>query len=266
MSENIYDPDFVAGVFDRCSSAYRNWSTIASFGMIRAWRKACVKGLELPPETNAAGVDLMAGTGEVWPHLFSKFPKISKITAIDISSGMHKQAIDRLHKSKEDRISHHCANMLTTDLPSATADFAISTFGLKTFNASQHLTFAQQLERILKPGAPFSLIETTDPVEWHLRPLYRIYLDSVLPQVERYFLNGAQDFAMIGTYTRNFGKGSSVLNALQAAGLEIKVKFFVGGSAVRFAGFKPITNGHESHPEHAKARLPDRRVQCCSQR
>ena len=239
MSNDIYDPEFVAGVFDRCSDAYRNWSAVASFGLIHAWRRACVNGLTLPADTTAAGVDLMAGTGEAWPHLFNRFPRVSNVTAIDISPGMHRLAIDRLHKDREDRITHHCANMLTTDLPSESAEFAISTFGLKTFNAQQHSTFARQLHRILKPGAPFSLIEATDPLGWSLRPLYRFYLDGLLPQVERFFLNGAQDFTMIGAYTRNFGTGGTVLQALKDAGLTVDVKYYVGGSAVRFSGFKP---------------------------
>ncbi|MEM7319749.1 MAG: class I SAM-dependent methyltransferase [Pseudomonadota bacterium] len=239
MSDDIYDPEFVAGVFDRCSGAYRNWSAVASFGLIHSWRKACVAGLNLPRDTTATGVDLMAGTGEVWPHVFRRFPGIRNITAIDISPGMHQQAVERLHKTREDRIAHLCANMLTSDLPDNSADFAISTFGLKTFNAAQHLSFAEQLHRILKPGAPFSLIEATDPVGWSLRPIYRFYLDGVLPQVERLFLNGARDFTMIGAYTRNFGIGQSVVDALNTVGLMVDVKYYVGGSAVRLSGVNP---------------------------
>ncbi|KIC42070.1 ubiquinone biosynthesis methyltransferase UbiE [Ruegeria sp. ANG-R] len=239
MTHDIYDPEFVAGVFDRCSGAYRNWSAIASFGLIRAWRKSCIDGLTLPHDTSASGVDLMAGTGEAWPHLFARFPKIEKVTAIDISPGMHRQALKRLHMGREDRVSHLCANMLTTDLPNESADFAISTFGLKTFNADQHLIFARQLRRILKPGAPFSLIEATDPVGWSLRPLYRLYLDGVLPQIERLFLNGAQDFTMIGEYTRNFGSGGSVADALKSVGLNVDTRYYVYGSAIRLSGHKP---------------------------
>lgn len=239
MSNDIYDPDFVAGVFDRCSDSYRNWSAVASFGLVRAWRRACVKGLTLSEDTQASGVDLMAGTGEAWPHLLAEFPRIANVTAVDISPGMHKHAMSRLHKSRDDRITHLRANMLTTDLPTASADFAISTFGLKTFNAQQHQIFANQLFRILKPGAPFSLIEATDPVDWFLRPVYRFYLDRVLPQVERFFLNGAQDFTMIGEYTRNFGKGETVLAALKSAGLNVEMTYYVSGSAVRFSGTKP---------------------------
>lgn len=239
MTPDIYDPAFVAAVFDRCSANYRNWSAVASFGLIRRWRRQCVAGLNLPEGSRAAGCDLMAGTGEVWPHLLARFPGLGRITAIDISPKMHHEAVARLHGGYGDRIEHLCANMLETDLPDASADFAVSTFGLKTFDAEQHRIFARQLMRILKPGAPFSMVEATDPVGWTLRPLYRLYLDGVLPQVERLFLRGAQDFTMIGTYTRNFGRGETVTTALREAGLDVRCTPLVGGSAHLWSGFKP---------------------------
>ena len=43
----------------------------------------------------AHGCDLMAGTGEGWPHLLKRFDAIGSITAVDISSGMHRRAMER---------------------------------------------------------------------------------------------------------------------------------------------------------------------------
>ncbi len=239
MAQDIYDPAFVADVFDRCSARYRRWSASAAFGLIHAWRRACVTALDLPKADGTHGVDLMAGTGEVWPHLLRRFPEIARITAIDISPRMHTEAVARLHGARADRIAHLCANMLETDLPDASADFAVSTFGLKTFNAAQHTAFARQLARILKPGAPFSLIEAADPKGWVLRPAYRLYLDGVLPGIERVFLRGAQDFAMIGTYTKAFGMGQTVTEALHDVGLAVEAKPLVGGAAWIWSGHKP---------------------------
>ncbi len=239
MTQDIYDPAFVADVFDRCSSNYRNWSGIASFGMVRRWRRQCVSALDLPRDSTASGVDLMAGTGEVWPHLLARFPQLSQITAIDISLGMHREAVTRLHSDRAERITHLCANMLETDLPDGSADFAVSTFGLKTFNATQHRVFANQLARILKPGAPFSLIEAADPKAWAWRPAYRLHLDHVLPLIERLFLRSAQDFAMIGAYTKNFGRGDSVTDALREAGLHVSATALIGGCAILYSGRKP---------------------------
>ncbi|WP_353308258.1 class I SAM-dependent methyltransferase [Shimia sp. NS0008-38b] len=57
----------------------------------------------------------------------------------------------------------------------------VSSFGLKTFNEAQHVILAGQIARILKRGGQFALIEASDPKTWVLRPVYRFYLDRVLP-------------------------------------------------------------------------------------
>ncbi|KUF09100.1 class I SAM-dependent methyltransferase [Pseudoponticoccus marisrubri] len=239
MDQDLYEPARVAAVFDRCSRRYRGWSSLASFGVIHYWRRLCVAALGLPRESTACGVDLMAGTGELWPHLLARHPRLGRITAIDISPGMHAAAMARLHAARAGRITHLCADMLRTDLPDGSADFAVSSFGLKTFNAAQHRVMARQIARILRPGAPYALIEAADPDGWVLHPLYRIHLDRVLPLVERLFLDGAQDFAMLGAYTRGFGDGQSVVDALAEAGLSVRVRRSFGGAALCFHGHKP---------------------------
>jgi ubiquinone/menaquinone biosynthesis C-methylase UbiE len=204
-AQDIFEPAFVADLFDRCSGNYRWWSALASFGFTYVWRRQCISLLPKLNVQNAQAIDLMAGTGEAWPHLLRRFPSIGRITAIDISHRMHLDAVARLHAAHADRITHIEANALETTLPSEVADQLISTFGLKTFNAAQQSILAGQIARLLKPGGTFSLIEASDPKGWALRPLYRFYLDRVLPLVEWLFLKGARDFSMIGNYTAHFG-------------------------------------------------------------
>jgi len=102
---DIYDPAFVKGVFDRCSTAYISFSWIFSMGFTERWRKQCVDALALPAGRESEGYDLMAGTGEVWPHLFRRHPDIRRVIAVDISSGMHRLALERLHKDRSHKIS-----------------------------------------------------------------------------------------------------------------------------------------------------------------
>lgn len=237
---DIYDPVFVADLFDRCSSSYRRWSAISSFGFIALWRRQCVARLAAPKNSKPVVVDLMAGTGEVWPHLLRRFPDLDKVTALDISHRMHLEAVDRLHGAHAEKIFHIEADALKTELQANYADLLVSTFGLKTFNSDQQAVLARQIARILKPGGSFALIEASDPKGWALRPIYRIYLDKVLPMVERYFIRGANDFSMIGTYTRNFGDSTQMANALVETGLSVEIKKHFFGCATSVAGMKPL--------------------------
>ncbi|MEJ6399499.1 class I SAM-dependent methyltransferase [Yoonia sp. 208BN28-4] len=253
MTQDIYDPQYVAALFDRCSKRYRTWSAVSSFGFIWLWRRQCVSrvmgqrgaariadGQVTPPGPGATQVvDLMAGTGEIWPHLLA-WDSHLRITAIDISRRMHDEAVKRLHGQTAGKIRHIAANALETDLPAGIADMVVSSFGLKTFSPQQQETLAAQIARLLQPGGSFALIEASDPKGWLLRPLYRAYLDRILPLIERIFLKGAQDFSMIGTYTRNFGDCSHMAEALRAQGLRVTYKKHFFGCATSVAGHKPI--------------------------
>jgi ubiquinone/menaquinone biosynthesis methyltransferase len=238
--QELYDPDYVKALFDRCSASYRFWSQIASFGFIWLWRRQCINALPDFASQRGVGADLMTGTGECWSYLLRRRPGIEKIVAVDISTGMVERAIDRLHQSRRNNISVMNADVLNAGLPEASFDFVICVFGLKTFNERQHRLFARELARILKPGGSFSLIEASDPKDWSLRPLYLLYLTRVLPLIERYILRGAEDFSMLGVYARNFGDCRKIRDFISAEGLEAENRSFFFGCATGVAGRKPI--------------------------
>lgn len=94
--------------------------------------------------------DLMAGSGEIWPHLVRHLGPV-RIVAIDISKRMHLEAVERLNEQYADRITHVASNVLTHDLPQGGADMIVSSFGLKTFSQDQQRVLAQQVARTLRP-------------------------------------------------------------------------------------------------------------------
>ncbi len=237
-STDIYDPAFVRDVFDRCSDKYIAFSYVCSLGFTERWRRQCVAALALPPEARG-GYDLMAGTGEAWPHLLAAHPAIERITAVDISAGMHRRAIERLYAMRAHRIDFIEDDVLASDLPDGSADFVISTFGLKTFNPAQHQRLAALTARVLKPGGRFAFIEASDPKGWIFRWLYLLHLKSVLPLVERFLLRGAQDFSMIGAYASNFGDARDFTAMLQNNGLEAEFRKAFFGCATIACGKKP---------------------------
>lgn len=237
--DDIYAPAFVKGVFDRCSGRYIAFSYACSLGFTERWRRQCVAAMPEPGAAAPTGYDLMAGTGEVWPHLLERFPAIGRIVAVDISSGMHRLAMERLHAHRAHHIDFIEDDVLASDLKDESADFIVSTFGLKTFDAGQHARLAALVARVLKPGGSFSMIEASDPKGWWLRPLYLLHLLIVLPLVERLFLRGARDFAMIGTYSMNFGDAAGMADLLRAQGLEVSFRRYFFGCATGVAGRKP---------------------------
>jgi len=244
--DNIHDPEFVADLFDRCAANYRWASAISSFGFIKRWRRQCI---ELVPAATTPGsivYGFMAGTGEIWPYALKHIGKDCKIVSIDISKEMHKHAVEKLHRHRAEHIEYRQANILDVDLAMSSADYVVSTFGLKTMNQQQQTRIAAVVADSLKPGGHFTLLEASDPVGWVLRPLYRFYLAGVLPLVEKTIVRGARDFSMIGDYTREFGNVSYFADELKKQGLEVKTHRFMFGCATAVSGFK--TANIQSHP------------------
>lgn len=197
-----------------------------------------MNNLPLPTIGIENGYDFMAGTGELWPHLKYRFSTTTEITAIDISAKMVEQAIDRLHKHREFKVKIVEADVLASDLPANSASFIVSAFGLKTFNKDQQQIIATKIAGVLKQGGTFSLVEASDPLGWILRPLYRFHMDMVLPLVEHIFLNGAQDFSVVGQYTQNFVDCHHFEQCLRSAGLEVEYKSYFFGCASGVIGRK----------------------------
>jgi demethylmenaquinone methyltransferase/2-methoxy-6-polyprenyl-1,4-benzoquinol methylase len=246
--DSLYDPAFVKAVFDRCSARYIQFSWLFSMGFTERWHRQCVEALRLEARESTEGYDLMAGTGEVWPHLFREHPSISRVTAVDISSGMHRLALDRLHQHRGHKIKFIEDDVLRSRLSDESCDFVVSTFGLKTFNPAQHQQLANLIARTLRPGGSFSLIEASDPKGWWLRPLYLFHLKVILPLIERTLLRGAQDFSMIGVYCSNFGDAAPFAKMLREQGLEVEFRRYFFGCATGVSGTKPVPQPIEPSP------------------
>jgi len=239
MKTDIYDPDFVKDVFDRCSEKYILFSTVLSFGFTSRWRRECAAQLPKPETDSHICYDLMAGTGEAWPYVLKANPKIERIIAIDISSGMYERAKMRLHAMRANKIGFKHADVFGAELDESSADMIISTFGLKTFNSEQLGRLAKVTATTLKSGGTFSMIEASDPKGWIFRPLYLFHLKMVLPAIETIFLRGAADFRMIGTYSTNFGNAERFAEQLRMEGLEVEFRKHFFGCATSVYGRKP---------------------------
>ena len=236
-SEKIYDPNYVKGMFDRMSKTYGFANYITSFGFTSIWRKQCVN--DLPDITkDAKGFDFMSGMGESWENILDKLNLNGHLTAIDISDEMNKKASEHLTKLKTKNVNLLKVDILKNDIPDNSADFIISTFGIKTFNSEQQKKLANEIYRILKPEGAFSLIEISKPNGWVLKGLYMFYLKIVIPLIGKFFLGNAEDYKMLRKYCERFKDSSKFHNNLLEAGLKSNYKKYFYGCATGVYGRK----------------------------
>ncbi|MBC6993672.1 class I SAM-dependent methyltransferase [Neolewinella lacunae] len=231
----IYEDEFVETLFNRMSETYGVLNYLSSFGFTELWRKQCVNEIDWKEDLQE-GYDFMSGMGESW-HLVMQNKKV-KLVGIDMSSEMNKEAKKKLHKKSSWDVSILEENILENSLPAASADFIISTFGLKTFSPAKQKILAQEMYRVLKPGGQIALIEVSVPASWVLRIPFMFYLKRVVPVIGKLFMGNALDYRMLGVYCEKFKNCTDFKDLLAKEGMDVQVREYFFGCATGIVGRK----------------------------
>jgi len=238
-SEHIYEPEYIKSLFDKMSKTYGLANYISSFGFTERWRAACLRNLPaIRPEST--GYDLMTGMGEAWAHILPKLNATGKLIAVNISPVMVQKAGAHRDKVRNHTVEIVQCDVLNNPFSANSADFIVSTFGLKTFNDSQTLALAREVNRLLKPGGAFSFVEISAPKGWLFYGLYLFYLKNIIPLIGRLFLNSADEYRMLGIYCQKFANCHKFADALRQQGLEVTDKSYFFGCASGVTGRKKI--------------------------
>lgn len=225
--KEIYEPKFVENLFDRMSSSYSRMNYITSFGFSERWRRQCIKEIKI--EEGKVVVDLMTGMGECWKYILKNSNKNSKLIALDFSSEMIKRAQKNKTTFQEANIVILEENVFNSSIKNEVADYLFSGFGLKTFNNKQLHQLANEMDRILKPGGKFSLIDVSVPQNKLLRAFYMFYLKHIIPILGKLFLGNPEAYKMLGIYTQAFKNSKKACEIFEREHFEIEyIEYFYG--------------------------------------
>ncbi|MCB1147184.1 MAG: class I SAM-dependent methyltransferase [Leptospiraceae bacterium] len=236
-TETIYETRYISNLFNSMSKTYGLVNYISSFGFTERWRHQCIAYL---PETGQmlSGYDLMSGMGELWHSLNKRLSKKAKVIAIDLSEIMHREAT-----KKKERYSFHIetlqADILQLTLVYKSADFIVSSFGLKTFNHEQLQNLAEVTCNLLRPGGTFSFVEISSPSSRWLRIPFHFYLKWLIPVIGRIFNGNSNDYRMLGIYCEKFQNAYGFTSMLREQGLAAEFKSLFFGCASVVYGCKP---------------------------
>jgi ubiquinone/menaquinone biosynthesis methyltransferase len=237
MDNNIYNPDYVKGLFNKMSSSYERMNYITSFGFSIRWRKQFLSDFKASSE-RVEVIDILTGMGETWPALKRKLPNAA-ITALDFADEMLACAKRNNKSGFDSSITLIQQDILQNSLPGNHFDFVTCAFGLKTFDKVQLRILADEVKRILKPGGRFSFVEVSKPENKILSTLYGFYLGSVIPILGRYLLGHSFEYKMLWRYTIKFVNAKVTYEVFKDAGLRsLKYKSYFLGCATGFTGQK----------------------------
>jgi ubiquinone/menaquinone biosynthesis methyltransferase len=221
--DTLYDTAFVRATFDEMAATYGLVNLVSSFGFARWWREQCVQQIRL--ETGMTVGDWMCGMGEAWHIILRSIRAEGAVLAVDLSPAMCERARQQPVYREYGNVVVREQNILENDLPDASADCIVSTFGLKTFSPAQQGRLASEIARVLRPGGQCALIEVSVPPSRLLRLLYLLYLKVCIPLIGALLLGNPDNYRLLGVYTVRFQNCQRFASMLERNGLQVQYQY-----------------------------------------
>jgi len=167
-------------MFDDIAPSYDRLNHLMSLDVDKWWRRRALK--EVVDGTSQQILDVACGTGDSTIALAQAAGSGSRITGVDISEGMMALVMRKAaHEGVHDRIRLQVAD--GENLPFAEGSFhrVFCAFGIRNFEHKE--LGLKEFYRVLKPGGKAVILELSLPENRHLRRLYNVYFQHILPWI-----------------------------------------------------------------------------------
>lgn len=208
----------VTQMFDTISGNYDGLNRVISFGIDVKWRKKVVKTVADRKPENV--LDIATGTGDLAIQIAESCPE-AKITGLDISPGMLEVGKEKVKKKNlETRIDMVIGDSEALPFSDNSFDAITVAFGVRNFEDLEK--GLSEIQRVLKPGGVFVVLETSVPVKFPFKQGYQLYSKGILPLIGRLFSKDRSAYAYLSESASVFPFGEAFNNILEKTGF-IKV-------------------------------------------
>ena len=204
----------VTKMFDNIARNYDFLNHTLSLGMDNIWRKIAIKKLSNKPSTI---LDIATGTGD-FAICATKYTNAT-ITGIDISQGMLDIGIDKIiKKGLTDRIKLQLADSENLPFQDDSYDAITAGFGVRNFeNLNKGLS---EMYRTLKSGGIIAILEPSEPNNFPLKQLYKLYFHYILPLIGGIISKDKNAYTYLPDSVSAFPSGKDFLTELVKAGFK----------------------------------------------
>lgn len=200
----------VEQMFDNISPKYDLLNRILSGGIDIQWRKEVIKMVKAAqPKTI---LDIATGTGDL-AIMIAKNTS-AQITGLDLSAGMLEVGKKKVAaENLSDRVTMVQGD--SENLPFADASFDLVTvsFGVRNFeNLEKGLS---EINRILKPGGTFIILEFSYPTAFPMKQLYTFYSKNILPAIGKLISKDQSAYTYLPDSVAAFPHGEEMKDILK---------------------------------------------------
>lgn len=203
----------IKNMFDNIAPKYDFLNHFLSLGIDKIWRRRAIwllKGLESPQI-----LDIATGTGDL--AIASLRLKPQRVVGLDLSPQMLKVGEEKIKNKKLD----HIISMVEGDsenLPFKDEEFDAATvaFGVRNFeNLNAGLL---EINRVLKPGGKFVVLEFSNPTAFPIKQLFKFYSSRILPWWGGLLSKDKAAYTYLPASVAAFPEGQAFVTELEKAG------------------------------------------------
>lgn len=203
----------VTQMFDTIAGNYDGLNRVISLGIDRAWRK---KVIAIVCASKAQKVlDIATGTGDLALALAQK--NIPEVVGLDISAGMLEVGKQKIAKAGfENKVTMLVGDSENLPFDNNSFDAITVSFGVRNFeNLDKGL---QEINRVLKLGGTFVVLETSVPTKFPFKQGYYVYTRLILPLIGKIFSRDKVAYGYLSKSAARFPFGTAFNNILHKNG------------------------------------------------
>lgn len=225
----------VEAMFDDIAPRYDLLNHVLSMGVDFWWRKQAVKllGEALGGQPECL-LDVATGTADLAIEALSLHPE--KVVGVDISEGMLQRGRTKIDKKGlSDRIELLHGDAANLPFEDDYFDGALSGFGVRNF---ENLSVGVAgIQRVLKPGSPFLILEFSHPNVFPVKQAYELYSSRILPWIGKTLSKNKDAYEYLPESVSAFPDSDEFLGQFKNAGFtDISEKRLTFGMVSLYCG------------------------------
>jgi len=213
-------------MFNTISQDYDFFNNLMSWGLAHRWRRKAM--LWLKPFQHSTILDIATGTADMIV-LAEKIFQPQELYGIDISEEMLK-----VGRTKTEHINIHKKAVLSVQdcaslqFENASFDVVTIAFGLR--NLEKLSQSVGEINRVLKPGGHFLIVEVNEPQNGLLAFFYKIYIKLYVSLAASLLSKDKEAYAYLTQSMHSFPQGKMLIEILSSMGFKLlKNKSFTFG-------------------------------------